>query len=264
MAFALGPRATEAGYRLAFYEALDSTNSTALAQARAGECGPLWIVTREQTAGRGRRGRAWTSGNGDLATSLLITSDIPSASAATLGFVAGLALDEALRNCAPGADVRLKWPNDVVTGGAKLAGILLEAENGADGLAIVIGIGVNLATAPQDTPFPATSLAACGFIVHPERMFAALTEAWVSFEHLWDGGRGMPKIRDLWLGKAAGPGTRVSVTMGDRVVQGIFETLDESGRLILRGPDRSEIAIAAGEVHFGRAATLHEPAKDHH
>jgi BirA family biotin operon repressor/biotin-[acetyl-CoA-carboxylase] ligase len=264
MAFALGSRAAEAGHRLAAYESLDSTNSTALALARSGERGPLWIVACMQTAGRGRRGRDWTSGEGDLATSLLISTHVAPAVAATLGFVAGLALDEALRSCAPGAEVRLKWPNDVILGNAKLAGILLDAENGPNGLTLVVGIGVNLATAPRGLPFPATSLAASGFIVHPEQMFAALTEAWIGFEHLWDGGCGMPHIRDLWLAKAAGRGKPVSVTMGDRVVQGIFETLDENGRLILRRPDRSEIAIAAGEVHFGRAATLHEPAKDHH
>lgn len=264
MTFALGSRAAEAGHRLAAYESLDSTNSTALSHARSGERGPLWVVARSQTAGRGRRGREWTSGEGDLAASLLLTMNIAPATAATLGFVAGLALDEALRCCAPGADVRLKWPNDVISDRGKLAGILLDAENGPEGLAIVIGIGVNLASAPQGLSFPATSLAARGFIVHPEPMFAALSEAWIGFERLWDEGRGMPQIRELWLAKAAGRGKAVSVTIGDRVVAGIFETLDDSGRLILRRPDRSEIAIAAGEVHFGSASTLHDPAKDYH
>ncbi len=221
-------------------------------------------MTRAQTAGRGRRGREWTGGDGNLAASLLLTMDIAPAKAATLGFVAGLALDEALRLCAPGADVQLKWPNDVVLGHCKLAGILLEAETGPHGLAVVIGIGVNLASAPDGLPFPATCLAARGFIVHPERMFTALSDAWTSFERLWDGARGMPQIRDLWLAKAAGRGQPVSVTIGDRVVAGIFETLDETGRLILRGEGDAEFAIAAGEVHFGRASTQRDPAKDHH
>jgi BirA family biotin operon repressor/biotin-[acetyl-CoA-carboxylase] ligase len=157
--------------------------------------------------------------------------------------------------------VRLKWPNDVIAGNAKLAGILLEAENGPSGLAVVIGIGVNLASAPQGLPYPATCLAARGFIVHPERMLAVLSDAWISFERLWNGGRGMPQIRDLWLGKAVGRGQPVSVTIGDRIVQGNFETLDESGRLILRGADNAEIAIAAGEVHLGQASTSRDPAK---
>jgi BirA family biotin operon repressor/biotin-[acetyl-CoA-carboxylase] ligase len=263
MAFALGSRAREAGHQLEAFDSLDSTNSLGLERARAGERGPLWVVTALQTGGRGRRGREWSGGQGNFAGSLLMTMDVAPAVAATLGFVAGLALDEAIRLCAPGADVTLKWPNDVLGGNAKLAGILLEAESGPNGLAIVIGIGVNLASAPEDLPYPATCLAARGFIVHPERMLVALSDAWISFERLWNGGRGMPQIRDLWLAKAAGRGSEVCVTIGDRTVEGVFETLDDSGRLVLRSPDNSEIAVAAGEVHFGSAATRH-PAKDHH
>src|ERR1700741_2991910 len=105
MAFALGVRARDAGYRLAAYESVESTNSTALSLARSGEQGPLWVVTRAQTAGRGRRGRAWSSGEGNLAASLLITTNVVPAVAATLSFVAGLALDDALRSCAPGARI---------------------------------------------------------------------------------------------------------------------------------------------------------------
>jgi BirA family biotin operon repressor/biotin-[acetyl-CoA-carboxylase] ligase len=264
MTFALGLRAREAGYRLAVHESVESTNATALSLARSGERGPLWVVTRAQTAGRGRRGRSWSGGEGNLAASLLITTNVAPASAATLGFVAGLALDDALRSCAPGAAIALKWPNDVLLDDRKLAGILLEAESTPDGLALIIGIGANLASAPEGLPFPATSLAARGFIVHPKAMFAALTDAWTGFEHLWDGGRGMPRIRELWLQRAAGLGKTVSVSMGDRVVEGIFETLDDKGQMILRGIDGSEIAVAAGEVHFGAAATLRDPVKDRH
>src|SRR5689334_6014952 len=108
MAFALGARAREAGYKLAAHESVDSTNAAALATARSGETGPLWVVTRRQTAGRGRRGRAWSTGEGNLAASLLLTTNIAPAAAATLGFVAGLALDDALRSCAPGAPIALK------------------------------------------------------------------------------------------------------------------------------------------------------------
>jgi BirA family biotin operon repressor/biotin-[acetyl-CoA-carboxylase] ligase len=255
MAFALGARAAEAGHRLEAFDKLDSTNSLALTRARAGERGPLWVVTGLQTGGRGRRGREWTGAQGNYAGSLLTTLDVAPAVAATLGFVAGLALDEAIRLCAPGADVALKWPNDVLLDGGKLAGILLEAERAAGGLAVVVGIGVNLASAPQGLPYPATCLAARGFIVHPERMLLALSDAWISFERLWNGGRGMPQIRELWLAKAAGRGAEVSVSVGDRVVEGIFETLDDSGRLILRRADGGDVAIAAGEVHFGDAAT---------
>lgn len=261
MAFALGAQAREAGYKLAAHDSVDSTNATALALARDGESGPLWVVTRRQTAGRGRRGRIWSTGEGNLAASLLLTTNAVPAVAATLGFVAGLALDDALRSCAPGAAIALKWPNDVLCDGKKLAGILLEAEAAPGGLAVVIGIGVNLASAPEGMPFPAASLAARGFIVHPETMFAALTDAWAGFGRLWDGGRGMPRLRDLWVQKAAGLGQAVTVSTGDRVVEGVFETLDNDGRMILRTADNTELPISAGEVHFGGAATRHDPAK---
>ena len=190
--------------------------------------------------------------------------DVAPAVAATLGFVAGLALDEALRLCAPGADVQLKWPNDVVAGNGKLAGILLEAESGPDGLAVVIGIGVNLASAPDGLPFPATSLAARGFIVHPERMFAALTDAWIGFERLWDGGRGMPQIRDLWLSKAAGLGS-----------DGVRDHGRSRGRRHFRDAGRQRAADPARcrqcrdrdrrrRSAFRHGRDAHDPAKDHH
>ena len=96
MAFALGSRASQAGHTLEAFDRLDSTNSLGLERARAGERGPLWIVTSLQTGGRGRRGREWSGGQGNFAGSLLMTLDVAPAVAATLGFVAGLALDEAI------------------------------------------------------------------------------------------------------------------------------------------------------------------------
>ena len=128
MTFALGARAARAGHRLIVHDTLDSTNSEALRLARSGERGPLWIVAREQTAGRGRRGREWISAPGNLATSLLCVAPVTPALAATLGFVASLAVHEACRTLAPGVDFALKWPNDVLADGAKVAGLLLESE----------------------------------------------------------------------------------------------------------------------------------------
>src|SRR6202140_4403047 len=138
MTFSLGPRATSAGYRLAAFDHIGSTNAEALAQARAGELGPIWFVTSEQTAGRGRRHRPWIAPRGNLASSILEVIDGSPAVAATLGFAAGLALEAALRRVSIEASLRaggsdemtfsLKWPNDVLAGRQKLAGILLEAE----------------------------------------------------------------------------------------------------------------------------------------
>src|SRR5579863_6937217 len=132
MAFTLGPRATSAGYRLESFDQTGSTNSEAMVRARADERGPMWFVTTEQTAGRGRRQRPWVAPRGNLASSVLETIEVAPAIAATLGFAAGLALVAALNRLSPGVPAQLegikfslKWPNDVLAGHEKLAGILL-------------------------------------------------------------------------------------------------------------------------------------------
>jgi BirA family biotin operon repressor/biotin-[acetyl-CoA-carboxylase] ligase len=265
MGFALGPASESAGYTLLAHDTIGSTNAEALSHARKGAAGPLWIVAREQTAGRGRRGRAWETPDGNLAASLLLTVDLPRQTAATLGFVAGLALNAAVTEVAPSIAVKvgvdgldepaarltLKWPNDVLADGAKLAGILLEVEELTESrLAIVIGLGVNVAAAPEGLPYPTASLKGL------EALFAALSDAWVQFHLIWDGGRGLPDIRRLWLAQAAGLGAPVAVRLGERILRGKFETLDEEGRLIVLTDEGVRQAIAAGEVHFGAAATM--------
>lgn len=274
MGFALGKRALKAGYRLAAFPETGSTNAEALAAARGGDPGRIWFVTDHQTAGRGRRGRAWATPSGNLAASLLNVVPVGPGAAASLGFVAGLALDEALRTVAPslavrialdgiepggagqGDRLRLKWPNDVLLDGAKLAGILLEGEALPDGrFAVIIGIGVNVAHAPDGLPYPAVALQSLGAPVDAAGLFAALSDSWAGFEGLWDGGKGFAVIRRLWLERAAGLGERVAVRLGGEVVSGTFETIDETGRLLVRLPNGAVRTVAAGEVHFGAAAT---------
>lgn len=251
MDFALAPRATAAGHRVLSYDSIGSTNDEALARSRQGERGPLWIAARAQSAGRGRRGTRWLSPQGNLAVSLLTFFAGPLMHAATLGFVAGLALDAALSACAPALQSRLalKWPNDVLVDGKKLAGILLESERVEGGHAVVVGIGVNIASAPYD--LPAISLATLGVNMDIEQVFTELSDAWLDYARIWNEGRGLPAIRSRWLARAAGVGAEITVRVGDRVLRGTFETLDEQGRLILHVPDRGAMAIAAGEVYFG-------------
>lgn len=254
MGFALGPRAAAAAHRLIIHDRLDSTNSEALRLARSGEQGPLWIVAREQTAGRGRRGREWISAGGNLAATFLFTSQVAPTVAATLGFVASLAVCETCRALAPDIDLALKWPNDVLADGGKVAGLLLESEAQGPLLAVVVGFGVNLASAPAGMPFPAQSLRALGHAVAVEEAFARLTDAWVALSALWNDGHGFDVIRKAWLAQAKGIGQAISVRTGDRVESGIFETLDEQGRLILRKGDGMIRVIGAGDVYFGDAA----------
>ncbi|WP_159012602.1 biotin--[acetyl-CoA-carboxylase] ligase [Bradyrhizobium sp. S69] len=266
MAFALGPRAISAGYRLAAFDQIGSTNAEALLRARDGETGPKWFVTSEQTAGRGRRHRAWIAPRGNLASSILEVIEISPSVAATLGFAAGLALETALQKVSVEASLRsagsdhmkfaLKWPNDVLAGRQKLAGILLEAEAVGDKrLAVVVGIGTNVVAAPEGTPTPATSLAALGVQIGAEELFAALSDAWTEFRGIWDNGRGFGDIRKLWLERAAGLGERVAVQTGNSLIEGTFDTLDETGCMIVRAPDGRRLPVTAGDVYFGDAAS---------
>lgn len=265
MGFALGPRASSAGYRLAAFDHIGSTNAEALERARSGECGPIWLVTSEQTAGRGRRQRAWIAPRGNLAASILEVMDVAPAVAATLGFAAGLAEEAALEKVSVEAALRLgpdrpryalKWPNDVLAGGKKLVGIGLEAEVIGDRLAVVVGIGTNVVAAPEGTPTPAVSLAALGVQIGAEDLFAALSDAWVEFRGIWDEGRGFGEIRRLWLERAAGLGERVAIHTGTITLEGIFDTIDDAGCLIVRTADGRRVPVAAGEVFFGVAASV--------
>jgi BirA family biotin operon repressor/biotin-[acetyl-CoA-carboxylase] ligase len=267
MIFSLGPRATSAGYQLAVFDSIGSTNSEALARARAGETGPIWLATTAQTAGRGRRQRAWVTHRGNLASSILEVIDTQPAVAATLSFAAGLALEAALQTVSlearmrsPGSEnvtFHLKWPNDVLAGGKKLAGILLEAETVARGrLAVIVGIGVNVVAAPEGLPNPAVSLRDLGIDVGAEDLFRALTEAWVEFRGVWDRGRGFADLRRLWLDRAAGVGQPVSVQSGASTISGLFDTIDDDGCLILATADGKRVAVSAGDVYFGAAASI--------
>ncbi len=262
MALALGAEAVSAGYRLAAFDSIGSTNAEAMARARDGETGPIWFVTTEQTAGRGRRQRPWIAPRGNLAASVLEVIDVAPGVAASLGFAAGLALQAALSDLTAqaavplGVDYRLKWPNDVLAGSHKLAGILLEAEAVADGrLAVVVGIGTNVVAFPSDTPYPATALKALGVDVTAERLFAALSDHWASCRAIWDNGRGFPEIRRQWLQRAAGLGETVSIRSGATTVEGLFDSIDDTGCLIVRTPEGRQIPIAAGDVYFNSTAS---------
>lgn len=267
MTFALGPKAASAGYRLAAFDKAGSTNAEAMAAARRGERGPIWFVTTEQTAGRGRRQRAWIAPRGNLASSVLEIMDVSPAVAATMGFAFGLAHETALQRVSVEANVRLagsdqlkyllKWPNDIMVRGQKLCGLLVEAEAMTDGgLAVVAGIGTNIVAAPEGTPTPATSLATLGVDVGAEELFAELSDAWVEFRGIWDNGRGFADIRKLWLERAFGLGERVAIQTGTAVVEGTFDTIDEAGCLIIRTAEGRRVAVTAGEVYFGTAASV--------
>jgi len=259
MVFELGSRAQSAGYGLASFETIGSTNAEALSRIREGERQPGWLVTDQQTGGRGRRERRWISPKGNLAASVIEFIDVPIAAAVTLGFAAGLAVEAALRRVSAEALARvgispfqLKWPNDVVAGGGKLAGILIETAATPEGLAVVTGLGVNVVSSPEGTPYPATSLRALGVNTDASELFAALSDSWADFFTLWNAGRGFADIRALWLERAAGVGGLIRVQNDGTLIEGTFESIDDAGGLVLLHGGR-RVVISAGDVYLGSA-----------
>jgi BirA family biotin operon repressor/biotin-[acetyl-CoA-carboxylase] ligase len=254
--------ALPAGFRHEHLDQVGSTNAVALERAEAGDPGGLWITAGEQAAGRGRGGRAWISPPGNLYATLLLVDPCPARDAAQLGFVAGVALIDAIDAMA-GDAVRaaLKWPNDVLVGDAKVAGILPEARHGGR-LAVAIGLGVNCRSRPLDTPYPAIDLSrAAGRTIEPAALFAHLAAAMAQALDRFDRARGFAAILDAWRARAAGLGGPILVRPPDGPVEGVFEGLDPDGALRLRqgGTVRR---IAAGDVYFPRAAGLHGPDRD--
>jgi BirA family biotin operon repressor/biotin-[acetyl-CoA-carboxylase] ligase len=239
-----------AGVRHLAYDTLGSTNAEALALARAGERGPLWISAGRQTAGRGRRGREWVSPAGNLYATLLLTEPSSPAQAPQVTFVAALALHDAVAECAPqlGPGLNVKWPNDLLSGGAKLAGILIESENQPH-FAVAIGIGVNCVSHPSDAAFPATDLAAAKALVTPEQLLTVLAKAMQRRLTQWQQGEGFAAIRADWLQRAAGLGEPIKVRLPEREFTGRFRGLDEAGRLQVEEAG-GVVSVTAGEV-FG-------------
>lgn len=235
-----------ADVRVVAHETIGSTNADALERARAGECGPLWIVAQRQTAGRGRRGRRWVSEPGNLYASLLLTDAAPPERAAELSFVAALAVHDAVAGRIPGLAARLalKWPNDCLIDGCKFAGVLIEGE----ARSIAVGTGINCVHHPADTAFPATDLAAAGVRASPESVFAALAAAMTERIAQWNRGEGFAAIRADWLKRAASLGKTIRVALPEGEREGRFEEIDDRGLLVLRLADGTTETITAGDV----------------
>jgi len=235
-----------------------------LTRAKGGDPGRLWVIADTQTEGRGRIGRAWSSPRGNLHASLLLIDPAPPRKAAELGFVAGVAAAHALRDILCGdLRVTIKWPNDVLHDGAKLCGILLESANFPDGrFACVAGVGVNCRFHPEDTPYKTTSLSAVARRpVAPARVFARLSATMTHWLDVWAAGAGFLSIRAEWLSLAAGLGAWISVARPSQTIEGTFQTIDATGRLILEQAS-GQVAIEAGEVFFaprpGSSATAED------
>jgi BirA family transcriptional regulator, biotin operon repressor / biotin---[acetyl-CoA-carboxylase] ligase len=249
----LGKRAKAAGHRLIRLGAVSSTMDEGRALAATGETGPVWIVADSQSGGRGRHGRVWTSPPGNLYATLLLTEPCAQARAPELGFVAGLALHEAIKHLSglDAPDLALKWPNDLLLRGAKLAGLLLEGQMvSVSGIFMVtIGLGVNVLSAPEDTPYPATTLSAVARHLTRDAVFSAMSDTFADWFARWHD-CGFAPVREAWLQRAAGCGERVTIRLPSGPVMGAMQGIDASGRLILLTSDGQRV-IDAGDLFFG-------------
>ena len=237
----------------------DSTNADARRRADAGETGPLWIVARRQTEGRGRRGRQWESQDGNLFSTLLQLTRKTPAEAAQVTFVAALAIADLLDAYAPASLVTIKWPNDVMLAGQKASGVLVESgAHESGGLWLAVGIGVNLASAPEGTERPATALVhhLRGDATAPPTVEAAaarLAEAFDVWMTRWET-LGFEPILDAWRARTAGLDGPAVARLGRETVEGKAEGVAPDGALKLRLADGSLRLISAGDVFFGEAA----------
>jgi len=239
------------------FEEIDSTNEEARRLGDQSAEVPVWIVAARQTAGRGRRGRAWESPSGNFMGTLYLTPRCGPREAGELSFVAALAVHEAAASLLSPSlrpELRLKWPNDLLHDRAKLAGILLESSGvaGAQVAWVAIGIGVNLATHPEGLEYKATSLAAMGMSgVTPDDALAALDKAFEHWLGVWRAQQGFAAIREAWLKRAEGMGGPIVVRLSSGVLEGIFEGLAPDGALQLRLADGTLQLVSAGDVFFG-------------
>lgn len=234
---------------------IDSTNAEGFRRA-ASFAGPTWILAGVQTAGRGRRARPWSSPRGNFHGTLVLKPTEPPETVALRSFAAALALRDALVAVTGlQQSFALKWPNDVLCNGGKLAGILLESQglNGPDAV-LSIGIGVNLIAAPDASQVevgavpPVSLLQETGLRLTPEAFLNALAPAYADWEATFTT-EGFAPLRDAWLSHAARLGETIRARTGTETREGVFQTIDSAGNLILRmtnGP----VAIPAAEVFF--------------
>jgi len=235
-----------------WYDELDSTSEEARRRAKSGELGPLWIAARQQTAGRGRLGRAWISPIGNLFTTALFVEPTGLKQAVRIPFAAGLAVVDACKALLPEVDFRLKWPNDVRVDQAKLCGILIESGELNGTVWIAAGIGLNVQYAPEGTGQVASSLHTLGAPsgLTAEHVLDALRACFAT--RLTQARTDFPQILRDWLAVAEGLGQTVSAGPPNARIEGVFEGLAEDGGLILRLPDGQTRTIRAGDVELVR------------
>lgn len=241
-------------YHLLSYDALDSTNEEAKRLAAGGGAHGAVIWAKRQSAGRGRMGREWVSAEGNLFVSVLLAPPKDLADCSQLSFVASVAAAETLEAIVE-KEITCKWPNDVLCGGKKIGGILLEAfttmdEFGKERQWVVVGVGINVDSYPEHVMFPATSLRESGVEIISAKI--VLSRFIHNFIHQYDAWvkKGFVPIHKAWMQRAYRLGHQTEVIVGDSQLDGVFEGVDPSGRLLLKAKSGAITGITAGDVFF--------------
>jgi BirA family transcriptional regulator, biotin operon repressor / biotin---[acetyl-CoA-carboxylase] ligase len=244
------------GWRLTDLNETGSTNADALAAAKSGDPGRLWIRAARQVQGKGRQGRLWVSERGNLYCSLLLIDPAHDLERlGTLPLAVACAVHGTLASLPEaGRHDFIKWPNDILANGKKISGILLESLALEEGrMAVAIGIGINCAHHPDPALYQATDLAELGLETSPESLFSHLASTMAATLDAWNHGRGFPQIRAEWLRLARGVGEKIIVNLPAGPLEGIFEDIDATGRLVLRLQNSEIRHISAGDVFFAPA-----------
>lgn len=234
-----------------FYEECGSTNTVAADMAEAGQTGPVWVTAGTQSAGRGRKGRAWVSETGNLYTSLLLRPNLQAKDLGPVPFIVSLAIRDALISVGvPAEHVHCKWPNDVLVADKKVSGVLIESSAKAGGAIdhLIIGIGVNLAFHPNDAIFPATNLKAeIGRQLSPKEFLVALSATMLKRFNDWDV-QDFSAIRDEWSTAAWGLGATRTINTVENTFEAELIGLDGEGGLVVRLPDGNQRTIVTADV----------------
>lgn len=241
------------GVRLIACDKVGSTNAEGLRRYRDGEGGPAWIWALDQVAGRGRMGRRWVSGPGNLHATMLLEATGDRHNLTELSFIAGLAVFDTaadLLGSDAQSELALKWPNDMLIDGAKVAGILLESEVGNSGndRVVVIGIGLNITNCPEDGLYRSTCLARHGVTATPGEAMERLAACFAKWLDRWDDGRNFSEILRVWTARAAGIGKSVIVQGATGDLSGTFTGLAANGALILRDDNGAEHKVLSGDL----------------
>jgi BirA family transcriptional regulator, biotin operon repressor / biotin---[acetyl-CoA-carboxylase] ligase len=240
-------------FELSAFQTIDSTNVEAKRLAEIGRSEGQVVWALKQESGVGRRGRQWSSPEGNLYCSVLLRPDCDASQGAKLSFLIAVALYDAIAQFLPdNVQMSLKWPNDILIEGRKSAGILLESKSNSQNKLewLVIGTGINVANYPKVTEgLPAISLKEAGATVKLETLLSAYCHRLEQLYTQWTRD-GFSPIRALWLERASGIGSEVTVRLPKSSFQGTFENLDESGALVLSMKDGTQKLVTAGEVFF--------------